>query len=184
MQMDWGSAGRSRLHQDILKAPLIDSEVANDPDVTANTAVPAGFAAPLPAERFIGCAALNSCTQYKPERPNRATRVISAPLAAMPIAAVGPFAVQCRRSFPSRARGLWSGPSGASCGAGASVAPRKSRRDACATSSKSINLFGRSALLLRPLSALCSLRSERLLFNHRVLQGKSTIVFPEIDTLA
>jgi hypothetical protein len=33
---------------------FFDSEVARDPDSTANTAVPAEFAAVLTAERFIG----------------------------------------------------------------------------------------------------------------------------------
>jgi hypothetical protein len=33
---------------------LIDSDVVNDPDFTANTAVPAEFAGSLAGERFIG----------------------------------------------------------------------------------------------------------------------------------
>jgi hypothetical protein len=37
----------------------IDSDVANDPDSTANTAVPAEFAGVLAADRFIGSAGLN-----------------------------------------------------------------------------------------------------------------------------
>jgi hypothetical protein len=39
---------------------LIDSEVANDLHSTANTAVPAGFAGLLPAERFISNLEINS----------------------------------------------------------------------------------------------------------------------------
>jgi hypothetical protein len=38
----------------------IDSDVANDPNSTANTAVPAEFAGVLAAERFIGSAGLNN----------------------------------------------------------------------------------------------------------------------------
>jgi hypothetical protein len=45
----------------LISTTIIDSDAANDPNSTANTAVPAEFAGVLAAEEFIGSAGPNSC---------------------------------------------------------------------------------------------------------------------------